>query len=71
MTARYLKITLGTQTDILTYNVIPYLYPASRFFLYLSRKPPPPPHPRAIIPDDRPLGTFENQDSRDGKTQYI
>ena len=70
MTARYLKITLGTQTDILTYNVIPYLYPASRFFLYFSRKPSPP-HPRAIIPDDRSLGTFENQDTRDGKTQYI
>ena len=33
-------------------------------FIYFSR--PPPPHPRAIIPDARPLGTFENQDSRDG-----
>ena len=31
----------------------------------------PPPLPTAIIPDDRPLGTFENQDSRDGKTRYI
>ena len=30
-----------------------------------------PPLPRAIIPDARPLGTFENQDSRDGKTRYI
>ena len=71
MTVRYLKITPGTQTDILTYNVIPYLYPASRFFsIFLANHPPPPPH-RAIIPDDRPLGTFENQDSRDGKTQYI
>ena len=30
-----------------------------------------PPSPRAIIRDTRPLGTFENQDSRDGKTQYI
>ena len=27
--------------------------------------------PRAIIPDARLLGTFENQDSRDGKTRYI
>ena len=27
--------------------------------------------PRAIIPDARHLGTFENQDTRDGKTQYI
>ena len=27
--------------------------------------------PRAIIPDARPLGAFENQDSRDGKTRYI
>ena len=26
--------------------------------LYLSRPPPP----RAIIPDARPIGTFENQD---------
>ena len=26
---------------------------------------------RPIIPDARPLGTFENQDSRDGKTRYI
>ena len=29
----------------------------------------PPPPPPAIIPDARPLGTFENQDSRDGKTR--
>ena len=27
---------------------------------YISRPPPP----RAIIPDVRPLGTFENQDGR-------
>ena len=27
--------------------------------LYFSR---PPPYPRTIIPDARPLGTFENQD---------
>ena len=32
---------------------------------------PPRPPLWAIIPDDRPLGTFENQDSRDGKTRYI
>ena len=32
---------------------------------------PPPPHPRAIIPNAHPLGTFENQDSRDGKKWYI
>ena len=33
---------------------------------------PPLPSPlRAIIPDARPLGTFENQDTRDGKTWYI
>ena len=25
----------------------------------------------AIIPDPRPLGTFENLDTRDGKTRYI
>ena len=36
--------------------------------LYFSR---PHPVPRAIIPDARPLGTFENQDTRDGKTRYI
>ena len=29
------------------------------------------PPPRAIIPDARHLGTFENQHTRDGKTQYI
>ena len=27
--------------------------------------------PRAIIPDTHPLGVFENQDTRDGKTRYI
>ena len=31
----------------------------------------PPPFPRAIIPDARSLGTFENQDTRDGNTRYI
>ena len=32
----------------------------------------PPLHPRAIIiPDARPLDTFKNQDSRDGKTWYV
>ena len=36
--------------------------------LYFSR---PHPLPRAIIPDACPLGTFENQDTRDGKTQYL
>ena len=30
--------------------------------LYFSRPPPPTPPTRAIIPDARPLGTFENQD---------
>ena len=29
------------------------------------------PTPRAIIPDARPLVTFENQDTGDGKTRYI
>ena len=33
--------------------------------------PIPPSPPRAIIPDARHLGTFENQHTRDGKTQYI
>ena len=33
--------------------------------------PTAPPPPRAIIPDAAPLGTFENQDTRDGKTRYI
>ena len=36
-----------------------------------SPLPPSPPPVRAIIPDARPLGTFENQDTRDGKTWYI
>ena len=31
----------------------------------------PSPHTRAIILDARPLGTFANQDTRDGKTRYI
>ena len=35
--------------------------------LYFSRSPPP----RAIIPDARPLDTFENQDSRDGNKRCI
>ena len=39
--------------------------------LLVQRAPPPPPLPRAIIPDARPLGTSENQDTRDGKTKYI
>ena len=39
--------------------------------LYFYRPPPPLPLPRAIIPDAHPLGTFENQESRDGKTRYI
>ena len=29
------------------------------------------PPPRAIIPDARALGAFENQDTCDGKTRYI
>ena len=29
------------------------------------------PPPQTIIPDARPLGTFENQDGHDGKTRYI
>ena len=33
--------------------------------------PPPPPSPGTIIADARPLGTYENQDSRDGKMWYI
>ena len=36
-----------------------------------SRPSPPPLLLRAIIPDARPLGTFENQDTRDSKTRYI
>ena len=36
--------------------------------LYFSRPSPP---PRAIILDAHPLGTFENQDTCDGKTPYI
>ena len=36
--------------------------------IFLAPSPSP---PRAIIPDAGPLGTFENQDTRDGKTRYI
>ena len=36
---------------------------------YIFLAPPSP--TRTIIPDARPLGTFENQDSREGKTRYI
>ena len=32
---------------------------------------PSPPPSRAIIPNTHPLGTFENQDTRDGKPRYI
>ena len=39
----------------------------NRGSLYFSRPPPP----RTMIPDARSLGTFENQESRDGKTRYI
>ena len=39
--------------------------------IFFSPLPPPPPPPPAIIPDARHLGTFENQHTRDGKTQYI
>ena len=35
--------------------------------LFVCQPPPPP----AIIPDARPFGTFENQDTRDGKTRYL
>ena len=35
----------------------------------LGARPPAP--PTAIIPDARPLGTFENQDIRDGKMRSI
>ena len=38
---------------------------------YFSRPSRPPLPPRAIIPAARPLGTFENQDTRDGKTRYM
>ena len=31
----------------------------------------PLPPPRGIIPDARPLGTFENQNTLDGKMRYI
>ena len=37
----------------------------------LGGSEPPPSPPTTIIPDARPLGTFENQDTRDGKTRYI
>ena len=39
-----------------------------KYFSRPSRSPLP---PRAIIPAARPLGTFENRDTRDGKTRYM
>ena len=39
--------------------------------ILLAPPSPIPSPPRAIIPDARHLGTFENQHTRDGKTQYI
>ena len=39
--------------------------------IFLAPPPPSPPSLRAIISDARPFGTFENQDTRDGKTWYI
>ena len=39
--------------------------------IFLAPPSPIPSPPRAIIPDARHLGTFENQHTRDGKTQYI
>ena len=39
--------------------------------IFLASPLPPSPLVRAIIPDACPLGTFENQDTRDGKTWYI
>ena len=39
--------------------------------LFFSPPSPPHPPPRAIIPDARPIGTFENQDTGDGKARYI
>ena len=35
---------------------------ARKIFFYFSRSPPP--RATCIIPDARPLGTFENQDGR-------
>ena len=43
----------------------------SLYFSGLPAPHPPPTRPRAIIPDPSPLGTFEKQDSCDGKKWYI
>ena len=43
----------------------------SLYFSRPSRPTPPPPSRQSYNPRRSPLGTFENQDTRDGKTRYI
>ena len=61
---------MTNQTPVLVVQRAPWM-PAAVLLLQSLYFSPPPPSPRAIIRDAHPLGTFENQDSRDGKTQYI
>ena len=61
---------MTNQTPTLLEKRAPWMRAAVMSLQSLYFSPPPPPT-QAIIPDDHPLGLFENQDSRDGKTQYI
>ena len=61
---------MTNQTPVLLVQSAPWTQTAVTLLqsLYFSRPPPP----RAIIPDARPHGTFENQDGViNGKTRYI
>ena len=61
---------MTNQTPALLVQRAPWMRAAVMLLqsLYFSRPPPP---PQTIIPDARPLGTFENQDGHDGKMRYI
>ena len=68
-TASYAGYDVITTTSLFQYyKFIQYYYYCYSPFIFLV---PPPPPPRAISPDARPLGTFENQNSRDGKGPVI
>ena len=61
---------MTNQTPALLVQRAPWTQAAVMFYspsIFLAPAPPP----KAIIPDARPLVTFENQDSRDSKTRYM
>ena len=59
---------MTNQTPALLVQRAPWMRAAVMLLQSLFFSPPP---PQTIIPDAHPLDTFEKQDSRDGKTQYI